>query len=186
MGLTRKYLKEIGIESEKIDLIVEAHTEVVDALKAQRDEYKEGADKVKALEDKVKQLKETAKTDSEWKNKYEKEHADYEAYKSQLEAEKETASKNDAYRQLLKEAGISEKRIDAIMKVTKTDELVVVDGKLKDSAEISKKIKEEWADFIVTSSTSGAQTTTPPGNAQNNTDLGTLSMEDYIKARTKN
>ena len=40
MALTRKMLKAMGIEEEKIDQIIEAHTETVDALKADRDKLK--------------------------------------------------------------------------------------------------------------------------------------------------
>ena len=40
MSLTRKMLKAMGIEDEKIDQIIEAYTETVDALKEQRDQYK--------------------------------------------------------------------------------------------------------------------------------------------------
>ena len=43
MALTRKMLKAMGIEDEKIDQIIEAHTETVDALKVERDQYKEDA-----------------------------------------------------------------------------------------------------------------------------------------------
>ena len=44
MGLTRKFLKGMGISDEQIDAIIDAHTETVDALKAQRDELKANAD----------------------------------------------------------------------------------------------------------------------------------------------
>ena len=37
MSLTRKMLKAMGIEEEKIDQIIEAHSETVDSLKAVRD-----------------------------------------------------------------------------------------------------------------------------------------------------
>ena len=43
MSLTRKMLKAMGIEEEKIDQIIEAHSETVDALKKDRDTYKENA-----------------------------------------------------------------------------------------------------------------------------------------------
>ena len=45
MALTRKMLKAMGIEDEKIDQIIEEHAESVNALKAQRDELKEAAGK---------------------------------------------------------------------------------------------------------------------------------------------
>ena len=45
MALTRKFLEALGIEQAKIDEIISAHTEVTDALKADRDSYKEKAEK---------------------------------------------------------------------------------------------------------------------------------------------
>ena len=37
----------MGIEEEKIDQIIEAHSETVDSLKADRDNYKKDADQLK-------------------------------------------------------------------------------------------------------------------------------------------
>ena len=45
MALTRKFLEALGIEQAKIDEIISAHTEVTNALKADRDSYKEKAEK---------------------------------------------------------------------------------------------------------------------------------------------
>ena len=53
MSLTRKMLKAMGIEEEKIDQIIEAHTESIDALKEQRDQYKVDAEKLPALQKKI-------------------------------------------------------------------------------------------------------------------------------------
>ena len=39
MALTRKMLKAMGIEDEKIDQIIEAHTETTDPLTRERDVY---------------------------------------------------------------------------------------------------------------------------------------------------
>ena len=46
MAFTRKMLKALGIEEDKIDQIMDAHVEVVDALKADRDTYKADAEKL--------------------------------------------------------------------------------------------------------------------------------------------
>ena len=46
MALTRRSLKAMGIEDEKIDEIIAAHAETVDALKEQRDNYKAQADEL--------------------------------------------------------------------------------------------------------------------------------------------
>ena len=46
MALTRKMLKAMGIEEEKIEQIIEAHAETVDTLKEQRDTLKADSDKL--------------------------------------------------------------------------------------------------------------------------------------------
>ena len=46
MSLTRKMLKAMAIEDEKIDQIIDAHTETTESLKEERDNYKESAEKV--------------------------------------------------------------------------------------------------------------------------------------------
>ena len=40
MALTRKLLSALGIEADKIEQIIDAHTETVEALKKERDEFK--------------------------------------------------------------------------------------------------------------------------------------------------
>ena len=48
MALTRKFLTALGIEADKVDEIINAHAETVDALKAERDTYKDKAEKFDA------------------------------------------------------------------------------------------------------------------------------------------
>lgn len=50
MALTRKLLRSMGIEDEKIDQIIDAHTETVNALKDERDGLKDAADRLKKAE----------------------------------------------------------------------------------------------------------------------------------------
>ena len=44
MALKRNFLSALGIEADKIDEIINAHAETVDALKEERDEYKKKAE----------------------------------------------------------------------------------------------------------------------------------------------
>ena len=167
MALTRKMLKAMGIEDEKIDEIIEAHTDVTDSLKRERDGYKADAEKLadiqKELDEANKKL-EDVDTD-EYKAKYEKEHKDFEDYKKSIDAEKTKAKKVAAYKALLKEAGVSEKRIDAITKISSMDDLELdADGKIKDSDKKIEAVKEEYSEFIVTEDSKGADTKTPPDN----------------------
>lgn len=165
MAFTRKMLKAMGIEEEKIDEIIEAHREVVDALKEDRDKYKADADKLAETEKELKDLKNMVDGADSYKEQYEKEHKAFEDFKKGVEAEKSKAKKVDAYRALLLKAGVSEKRIDAIMKVTSMDDIELDDnGEIKDADKRIEGIKTEWSEFIVTEKQRGANTENPPAN----------------------
>lgn len=161
MTLTRKMLKAMGIEDEKIDQIIEEHAESVDALKKQRDAYKSDADKVESLE---RQLEEAKKNDGDdFKEKYEVLKTEFEEYKENVEAEKATAKIKGLYSDLLKEAGVDEKRIDAIIRVTDLTEIELnKDGSIKGADGLKEKVKEDWSDFIATIDDKGAKVDTPP------------------------
>ena len=64
MALTRKMLKAMGIEDEKIDQIIEAHSETVDGLKGEleiaKSAAKGDADKVTALQKELEDAKNMA------------------------------------------------------------------------------------------------------------------------------
>lgn len=191
--LTRKMLKAMGIEDEKIDQIIEAHTETTDSLKADRDKYKEEADSLKeAAKEDAKTLKATQKELEEtqnkvkefepYKEKYESEHEAFDKYKKGISEQQTKAKKADAYKALLKEAGVSEKRLDAIVKVTAIDDLELDEkGAIKDSDKLIEGIKQDWSEFIVTETQKGAQTKTPPANAG-----AKMTKEEIMKIKDRN
>ena len=121
------------------------------------------------------------------KESYDKLKKEYDDYKADITAKTTRAEKENAFRELLKSAGVSEKRLNAIIKVSDIDGLELdKDGKIKDADKHTENVKSEWADFIETTTTKGANTANPPaGNGCGDVDLGTLSMEDYIAARSK-
>lgn len=163
MALTRKLLKSMDIDDEKIDQIIEEHVESVDALKKQRDVYKSDADKVEDLE---RQLEEARKDQGDdYKAKYEELENEFEEFKAQVEADKTAAEVKSLYGDLLKDAGVDEKRIDAIIKVTDLSEITLnKDGSIRDAEKLTDKIKEDWSDFIVTIDDKGAKVDTPPAS----------------------
>ena len=169
MALTIKLLKSMGIDDEKIEAIIAAHTETTDGLKADRDKFKEQAEKVpdlkKQLEEAERKLEEAAtETDDEWEQKYNDERKAFEDFKAQVEADKAAAEKAQAYRAMLMDAGVDPKRIESVMKVTDLSAVEMEDGKLKDADKLKASAKEEWADFIVKTKTEGADPATPPTN----------------------
>lgn len=183
MALSRKFLAALGIEAEKVDEIINAHSETVEALKEERDSYKEKAekfDKVQSdLEAANKKLEDFSKNDT-YKVKYDALKEDFDEYKKGIETEKANSSKLAAYKQLLKEVGISEKRIDAVSRLAELDKIKLdKDGKIEGADELKKSLAEEWADFIVKDGKEGAETSTPPENNGG----AVKSKEDIMKIK---
>lgn len=167
MAFTRKFLTALGIEADKVDEIIAAHTEVTDALKAERDKYKTDAEELPQTKAELEKLQEAAKKADKdaYKVKYEAIKEEFDEYKKGIEEKETTAKKTSAYRQLLKDAGISEKRIPAVLKVSDIDSLQLDEnGKPKDAEKLTEAIKAEWSDFIQTTRTEGAKVATPPAN----------------------
>ena len=99
------------------------------------------------------------------KESYDKLKKEYDDYKADVVAKNTRTEKENAFRELLKSVGVSEKRISAIVKVSDIDSLELEkDGKIKDADKHTETVKTEWADFIETTSTQGANTATPPTN----------------------
>ena len=174
-------LKAMNIEEEKIDQIIDAHSETVDALKADRDTYKEDAAKLAAVQKELDALK--AKGDDGYKAKYEAEKAAHDALKADIAAKETKKAKTDAYRELLKGANIDEKRIATILRAEAPtiDKIELdADGKIKNAEQYTESIKSDWADFIVTQSAKGTNTATPPANGGTAT---TKTKEDILKIK---
>lgn len=158
MALTRKMLKAMGIEDEKIDQIVEAHTETVEALKNERDELKQRAGDFEKAQKELDKLKEASQSDENWKEKFEKLSAEVENGKKQTAA-------SEAYKKLLKDSGIDARRIDTVMKADR-DVISGLEldknGDIAGADKLSDKIKSEWGDFIPKDVEIKAAPSTPP------------------------
>lgn len=165
MALTRKLLRSMGIEDEKIDEIISAHAETVNALKDERDGYRGDAEALPAVRKELEELK--AKPGDGYKEKYEREHADFEAYKEKVSKVDSYREKSTLYRKLLADAGVDPRRIDAVMRVADLSEVAVEDGELKDAEALEESVKKDWADFIVQTGTKPAGVDNPPAGSNN-------------------
>ena len=174
MSLTRKMLKAMGIEEEKIDQIIEAHTDTVDGLKSDLSKYKTDAEKLPDVQKELDELK--AKGDDGWKEKYDNLKGEFDKYKTDVQ-EKETHNKKvEAYKAILKDANLSEKGIEKAVKYADWDKIELdAEGKLKGANDHIKAVREEWAEYVTTTTTTGAKTSTPPAN--NGTGTGKTKEE---------
>ena len=188
MALTRKFLEALGIEQAKIDEIISAHTEVTDSLKADRDSYKEKAEKydqTKTELDKAKSELDKVNKD-EYKTKYESLEAEFNKYKTDIAEKEVKGRKEEAYKKMLKEIGVNEKSIDAILKVKDLSTIKLDDkGEIVDVDTLKESEKKDWEGFIIESEVHGQNPSTPPDNDKEKIDVSNMSMEDYIKARTE-
>ena len=114
MAFTRNWLKTLGITEDQVSAIMEEHVAVVNGLKEDRDKYKAEAEKLPAVQKELDDLK----SGEDYKAKYDQEHKDFEAYKQQVADNEVLAKKKAAYRKLLAEEKISEKRLDAVIRLT--------------------------------------------------------------------
>lgn len=172
MSLTRKALSAMGIEGDKIDQIIEMHSDTVNGLKDQITEYKAKAEQLPKVSQELEELKKSAVNPDEYKEKYESEKQAFEDFKKQLEIEKANSAKDKLYRQLLSENHVKSNKIDLIMRTVNLDKLELDGDKLKDSADLNKAIINDWADFIETTEVKGTDTATPPNGAENAVEYG--------------
>ena len=171
MALTRKFLKALGLEDDKIEQIIEEHTTIADRMNAEIEKYKADAEVLPRVQRELEKAQadlEAGKKDS-WKVKYEAVKEEFEGYKSEQTKKETRAAKEKAYRELLKQAGVSEKRLDTVLRVSDVDGVELDDkGAVKGSDKLVEGIQSEWADFITTTSTKGADTANPPANRGGN------------------
>lgn len=176
MALTRKFLSALGIEAEKIDEIIGAHTDTIEGLKDELAKVKADAAKLPEVQKELDDLK--AKPDDGWKDKYDAARKELADYKESIANEKALAAKKAAYQELCKDAGLSENGITKAVKYADLDSVELDDaGKIKDGKSLIKSIREEWPEHIVKDSTSGAKTATPPGGGS----AGLKSREEIYK-----
>lgn len=167
MALTRKSLKAMGIEDEKIEQIIEAHTEVTSALKDELDEYKaykDEAEKVPSLEAKIKELEEA---ENPFESKYTKLKTEYDNYKQGVEEKELKIAKEKAVTAYFESKNIKGANLKIALRGAK-DEISAVeisdDGKIKNTEALDKLVKEDFAGLVGVIETKGADTPNPPQN----------------------
>ena len=166
LNILKSNVDESGnISAAKFNDVASAINNAVGKEFVDKKRYNEKLTEIDALKGEKQNAEDKATSAEKWKTKYDALKDDFDAYKKDITAKETKATRSNAYKELLKQAGISEKRLDAVLKVSDVDSLEMgEDGKFKDSEKILEGIKTEWADFITTTETRGAKTATPPKN----------------------
>lgn len=176
MALTRKMLKAMGIEDEKIDQIIDAHTETVEGLKDQVSTYKTDAEKLPGVQRELDDLKKEG-ADGGYKAKYEKEHKDFSDYKAGIAAKESAAAKEKAARAYFSGKGIPDGSMAMAIRGAKAeiDGLELDGDKIKDAAALDRLLSGDYKGLICKQTKQGTDTQTPPdttgGGAKSRADI---------------
>lgn len=163
MALTRAMLKGMGLTEEQISAIIDEHTSVTTSLKEDIKKYKEDAEKLPGIQKELDDLRKDI-TDKDWEGKFNKEHQDFEKYKSDITAKETLNNVKSAYKKLLAECKVGDKHVDSILRVTDFKDMKLKeDGTLDGADALKEKINADWSGFISTEGTKGAGVETPPG-----------------------
>ena len=162
MALTRKLLKGMGLTDEQVDTIIEAHTDTVDGLKEQVKTYKEAAEKLPNVQKELDDLK--AAGDGGFKEKFEKEHSDFENFKKTIQEKETKAAKESAAKAFFESKGITGNSLEIAMRGSSAEIAALdLDGeKIKDSSALDALVNGTFKALVSTTTTKGANIPNPP------------------------
>ena len=162
MALTRKSLKAMGLTDEQVDSIIEMHTETVDGLKADISKYKGDAEKLPTVQKELDDLK--AAGDGGFKEKFEKEHSDFENFKKTIQEKETKAAKESAAKAFFESKGITGNSLEIAMRGSSAEIAALdLDGeKIKDSSALDALVNGTFKALVSTTTTKGANIPNPP------------------------
>ena len=193
MALTRRMLSAMGLEADKIEQIIEAHTETVTGLKQQiadlgdqlttaKNTGTADSDKLKDVQKKYNDLLAQVEADNKAREgkDYDALKKEYEDYKAEVQEKAVRSAKEKAFRELLSDMKVSDKGTGMILKYMGVSNIELdEDGKLKDATALRKAVKEDWGDYIPKIETKGAETQNPHTDGKGG--AGKMTMEDIMK-----
>lgn len=174
MALTRKFLSALGIDEDKQQAIIDAHTETVEGLKNQAAQYKADAEKLAEVQAELKKAQDAVKNSGDAQKIQEA----FDKYKADVQAKETKAAKEAAMRKLAKDAGLDEKGIERAVKYGLASIELDEAGEIKDANDHIKALREEWPENIRAKVENNDPTPTPPAG-HNDTGNGNRAAALY-------
>lgn len=176
MAFKRNDLVGLGIEPDKIQILIDWHMETVNALQAKIDESKGNSDKLakataeleqakkdlKAANDKV-----TAYEKDDYKGKYESEKAAREKLESDIANKETNAKKDNALKALLKDKKYSDEAAKLIVRKGGYTDKIELDenGGVKNANSILGDVQNDFSMFTPKISNQVVNPAAPPANS---------------------
>lgn len=175
----RKVFEEAGMEIPPKDVlgqICDLHTSKTDEMKDTVKELTKRAEKAEQERDALE-----AQGNDGYKEKYDKEHSDFEKFKAEIAAKETRESKGKAFLSILNLANIKGANAEFVMD-SKTaekmiDELEIKDGKVVNQDDVVKAVAEKWGNYAERQTTVNAPVPNPPTNTG-----GTAKTKEQIMA----
>lgn len=180
MALSRKLLKGMGLTEEQVDTIIEAHADTVDRLRGEAETYKADAAKLPGVQKELDDLR--AAGDDGYKEKYEREHSAFEAYKTDITAKETKAAKEKAVREYFASKNIAGANLDLAMRGC-GEELAAIElegGRIKDTSGLDALLSGAYQGLVAQVTVEGANPANPPLN----TPQKTYTADDIRKMST--
>lgn len=166
---TRKEIRDIIGEActEEIEnRIMALHLGVVDPMKDDIAKYKAAAEQLDGVQKELDDLKAKG---GDYKAKYEQAKKELDDYKADVTAKETKAAKAKAAKAFFEGKNITGKNLDIAMRAAAAEiDACELDGeKIKDTKALDELVKSTLGGLVVTTTTQGAQTATPPNNTGN-------------------
>lgn len=194
MSLTRAQITEIlskaGVPADNMDSaikeIIAGHTASVDALKERITNLEDANKTAETTKTELEKAKKDLKTAQDalkaaepYKEKYDKEHADFEAFKTDVSGKEAKAKTDKLFTDWLKAQGYSDAGTAKIVKYGGFTPEFDEKGTLKDADKLTESVKAEWGEYHNSDvKVEGVQTAQPPA-----TKAGGMTKEEIMSIK---
>lgn len=182
-SIIKKHVAEDGsIPAEAVAKLAQAVNSSVGREFVEKARYTEKLTEIETLKTEKQTAEDSATTAGKWKEKYEALHGEFEDFKKAQTAKETKSAKEAAARAYYESRGITGKALDIAMRGS-TEEisaLELADGKIKDAAALEALVKGDFSGLVSTTTTTGANTATPPANT-----VGGMSRAEIYKKDDK-
>lgn len=182
-SIIKKHTADDGtIHAEAIGSLVKAISTAVGNEFVEKARYKAKLEEIDTLKADKQTAEDIATTASKWKDKHDALKKEFEDYKAGVTAKETKSAKEAAARAYYESKGITGKALDIAMRgsCAEIEALELADGKIKDAAALEALVKGDFSGLVSTTTTTGANTATPPANT-----VGGMSRADIYKKDDK-
>lgn len=176
MAFKRNDLVGLGIEPDKIQILIDWHMETVNALQAKIDESKGNSDELAKATAELEQAKKDLKTANDkitayekddYKGKYESEKAAREKLESDIANKEANAKKDNALKALLKDKKYSDEAAKLIVRKGGYTDKIELDenGGVKNADSILGDVQNDFSMFTPKISNQVVNPAAPPANS---------------------